>query len=118
MEKRNGFCDIASQIGARIEARRLERGLSLRDVAQMADCSTTYLSRMESGCLSMQVLTLEKIARALQVEPFDLLNYDPKNDDVGYVVEKMRQYPKTRAMVKAKAEAWPLRGRGRMTAVR
>ncbi len=61
---------------------------------------------MESGLSSINICTLEKIARALQFEPFDLLNHSPENDDIGYIIEKMRQDSATQAMVKAQLEAW------------
>jgi len=102
MGKRNGSRDIVALVGARIEYLRIERGLSVRTLAQMAECSAAHLSHMESGLASMNVLTLEKIARALQVEPFDLLNYEPENHDVGYIVEKLRQEPA--AIMKVKAQ--------------
>jgi transcriptional regulator with XRE-family HTH domain len=101
MGKRNESRDIAALVGARIEVLRIERGLSVRNLAQMVDCSITHLSLMESGCSSITVCTLQKIARALRVEPFDLLNHAPENDDIGYIVEKMRQDPAARAMMKA-----------------
>jgi len=111
MGKRNESRDIAALVGARIEALRLERGLSLRELAQMAECFTTHLSLVEYGLASCNVLTLQKIARALRVAPYDLLNHTPEDDDIGYIVEKMRQDPKAHAMVKAKVEARQARRR-------
>jgi len=32
---------------------------------------------------------LRNIASALHVEPFELLNHEPEDDDVGYVIERM-----------------------------
>ncbi len=61
---------------------------------------------MESGLTSINVRTLQKIAQALRVEPYDLLNHTPENDDIGYIVEKMRQDPATRRRVKKQMEAW------------
>ncbi len=112
MKTRNDSRDIVALIGARIESLRKERGLSLHSVAQQVDCSVEHLSSIESGCSSMQVLTLMKIAQALRVEPYDLLNYDSENDDIGYIAETMRQHPKTRSMVKARAKAWQAGRRG------
>ncbi len=113
MTNRNHADDIAARVGARIESLRGERGLSLRKLAKIAECSITTVSFMESGLASVNVRTLQKIARALRVEPYDLLNHTPENDDMGYIVEKMRQDSRTRAKVKAKVAA--LGGRGRTT---
>jgi transcriptional regulator with XRE-family HTH domain len=106
MGKQNTSCNFAIRVGARIESLRLERGLSVRNLAQMVECSIGHLSLMESGLSSINVCTLQKIARALQVVPFDLLNHTPENDNIGYIVEKMRQDPAALAKVKAQLKAW------------
>lgn len=106
MGKQNGSRDLAAQVGARIEALRLERGLSVRILAQMVGCSIGHVSLLEAGLSSINVCMLEKIARALKVEPFDLLNHTTENDDIGYIIEKMRQDPAALAKVKAQLEAW------------
>lgn len=103
--------DIAALVGARIEALRIERGLSLRALAQKTGCFTTHLSLIEYGLGSCTVVTLGKVARALRVRPFDLLNHTPENDDMGYIVEVTRRDPKMRAMVKARVGTWKAAGR-------
>ena len=79
-----------SQIGARVRFLRFERGFSQRKLAVLAECSIGNLCLSESGRCCSTVNTLWKIARALQVEPFDILNTDTQDDDVGYLVEAMR----------------------------
>ena len=111
MTNRNDAGDIAARVGARIESLRVERGLSVRKLAKMAECTITTVSFMESGLGSINVRTLQKIARALRVEPYDLLNHTPENDDIGYIIEKMRNDRAAYAKVKAKVEG--LGGRGR-----
>jgi len=115
MGKRNESRDIAALVGARIESLRIERGLSIRELAQMAGCFTTRLSLMEYGLASCNVITLQKIARALRVRPFDLLNYAPENDDLGCIIETMRQDSAVFAKVKATVREGR---RGRATARR
>ena len=58
------------------------------------------------GRSSIQMRILRKFARALQVEPTDLLNVDQENNDIGYIFEKMRQDPATREIVKEQLDAW------------
>ncbi len=106
MGRRNNYYDFAAQVGARIKFLRLERGLSGRKLAEIAKCSASNIPLIELGRSSIQLNNLRKIARALQVEPFDLLNHDPENNDIGYIIEKMRQDPATRKLVKAQLEAW------------
>jgi Cro/C1-type HTH DNA-binding domain len=57
---------------------------------------------MEKGLASIHVHTLNKIADALQVRPFDLLNYVPEEDDLGYVVETMRKDARANIIVDAR----------------
>jgi transcriptional regulator with XRE-family HTH domain len=108
MGRRIKFYDFAAQVGARIQILRLERGLSLRMLAAIAKCCPFSISRIETGRSSVRMQMLRKLARALEVEPIDLLNVDSENDDVGYVIEKIRQDPESRAAVKAQLEAWDL----------
>ena len=96
---------LMSQIGARIRFLRLETGLSLRSLAQKANCSTATIMHIELGRSAITSKLLRNIARGLDVQPFDLLNVDTQND-VGYLIEKMRQDPATRAMVNARLETW------------
>jgi transcriptional regulator with XRE-family HTH domain len=110
--QRNGADNGAIRIGARIESLRLEQGLSLRCMAQLTGCSIAKLSHMEKGLASIHVHTLNKIADALQVRPFDLLNYVPEEDDLGYVVETMRKDSGGFAKVKARLRALGGRKRG------
>ena len=106
MGRPNNYYDFAARVGARIRFLRLERGLSGRKLAELAKCCASNIPVIEMGRSSIQLHLLRKIARALQVEPFDLLNHDPENNDIGYIIEKMRQDPATRKLVKEQLEAW------------
>ena len=106
MSKQRGLGEFVAHVGSRIQSLRLERGLSVRRLAEIAECSASTICCIELGRSSMVVSTLLKIARALQVEPFDLLNHDPENDDMGYIIEQMRQDPATHKLVKEQLEGW------------
>ena len=102
MPKQRCSTDILlTQIGARIRFLRLETGLSLRKLAQMARCSADSIMQIELGRSAITSKMLRKIARGLNVQPFDLLNLDTQNNDLGYVIEKMRQDPEAFQIVKA-----------------
>lgn len=73
------------------------------------------LSLIESGLTSIHARTLHKIAQALQVRPFDLLNHSPENDDIGYIAEKLRNDPAALAKVKTRVEVLGGRGTPRLT---
>lgn len=106
MGRRDNYYDFAAQVGARIRFLRLERDLSGRKLAEIAKCSASNIPLIELGRSAIQLNSLCKIAHALQVQPYDLLNHDPENDDIGYIIEKMRQDPATHKLVKAQLEAW------------
>jgi len=82
----------------------MERGLSVRKFAEIAKCSAQSVCNVESGISGGSTTTLQKIARALKVELFDLFNVDTQTDDRGYVIEKMRQDPKVLRLVQTKLD--------------
>lgn len=84
---------LAGQVGARIYVLRMERGFTLRQLAEAADCSLATVCNIESGVSGGTTTILRRIARALRVELFDLFNVDTHTDDVGYVLERMRKDP-------------------------
>jgi hypothetical protein len=75
----------------------------LRDIALAIACANAQL-RPRVGKFAFD--THLPRTRAQQVEPIDLLNVDPENNDIGYIFEKMRQDPATRTLVKEQLEAW------------
>ncbi len=93
MTERQTSCKLADQVGARIRFLRLELGYSLEVLGKQAHMHASMLHGIEMGRTSTRVDTLRRIARALHVEPFELLNHDTEIDDVAYIVEKMRQDP-------------------------
>ena len=80
----------------------------MRELAQKAKCSAAAIMRIELGRSAISGKLLRNIARGLDVQPFDLLNLDTHNNDLGYVIEKIRQRPETRAQVNAQLTAWDL----------
>ncbi|PKK39822.1 hypothetical protein ABB02_00876 [Clostridiaceae bacterium JG1575] len=60
-------------IGRKIRAERLARGLSQRDLATLSRISNTYLSDIEVERTNPSLRTLEKIAKALDLDIKKLL---------------------------------------------
>ena len=100
MSKRTTPCKLAAQVGARIRFLRLELGWSLKTLGELAQSSATGIHAIETGQTAIRIDTLRRIARALHVEPFELLNHDTAIDDVAFIVEKMRQDPEVARMVR------------------
>lgn len=60
----NGF---ESDLGARVRALRLERGLTLKGLGRLAGLSHPFLSQVERGLARPSVSSVERIAAALDV---------------------------------------------------
>jgi transcriptional regulator with XRE-family HTH domain len=61
------------ELGQKLQFYRRIRRMSLRDVAEKADCSPSFLSQIELERVSPTVKSLGKICRALGVTPADFL---------------------------------------------
>jgi len=64
---------IAKKLGARIQKLRTDRGLSQEDLAFESGLHRTYISHVERGSRNITVLGLCKIAKGLDMEPFEIL---------------------------------------------
>ena len=65
--------DLLSAIGDTLRAERTEKGLTLKQVAEGAHVSVSYLAEIERGEKDPSSKVLESIARGLDVEISDLL---------------------------------------------
>ena len=66
------IADADVRVGRRIRALRIERNMSLADVAQRAGISVGALSQIERGLSSLRVRVLWPLAAALGIEPHSL----------------------------------------------
>lgn len=60
-------------IGAQIRNLREAKGFSQGDVEKRSGLLRSYISRVEGGYTAPSLATLEKFAKALDVEPYQLL---------------------------------------------
>jgi transcriptional regulator with XRE-family HTH domain len=65
-----------SNLGARLKTLRLQRGLTMRELARQAKCSASFLSQLELNRASPSVANLEKICNALKIPVADFLRED------------------------------------------
>jgi XRE family transcriptional regulator, aerobic/anaerobic benzoate catabolism transcriptional regulator len=65
--------DLLRALGQRARARRLERGWTLRDVAERSGVSPRFLVQLEAGRGNISVRRLADVARALGVTPASLI---------------------------------------------
>jgi transcriptional regulator with XRE-family HTH domain len=71
MEEKREFEEI--RVGEKIKAMREQKGLSLKDIADLTGFSTALLSQMENHLVSPSLGTIIKLARAFGVRVGDLL---------------------------------------------
>lgn len=65
---------LLKELGERITKIRKERGLSVRDLAEIAGMGYTNVNNIENGKINPQYITLIVLAEALEVDPCTLLS--------------------------------------------
>jgi len=65
--------DVRQVIGRNVRGIRQELGLSQEQLAFEAELHRTYVSGVERGVRNPTVLIVERLARALKIEPYQLL---------------------------------------------
>jgi transcriptional regulator with XRE-family HTH domain len=66
------------ELGERLRAIRLLRRLTLREVAEAAGVSESFVSQLERGRSSASVATLQRLAAAVGIEVSDLFAAEPR----------------------------------------
>jgi transcriptional regulator with XRE-family HTH domain len=61
------------EIGKRIRSLREAKGMSQGDIEKRSGLLRSYISRVEGGYTAPSLGTLEKFAKALDIEPYQLL---------------------------------------------
>lgn len=59
--------DIRISVGNKIKELRKERNLSQEDLALLSGLDRTYINSVENGRRNISIISLEKIAKGLQV---------------------------------------------------
>jgi transcriptional regulator with XRE-family HTH domain len=62
-----------STLAANIKKYRLERNLTIQELANILDVDYSQISRMERGVVNPNISIIFDIAEALQIEPTNLL---------------------------------------------
>jgi transcriptional regulator with XRE-family HTH domain len=69
---------ILLQFGKRLKALRQSKKLTLRKMAQLCNIEYADIQRYETGKVNITLLSLAELAKALEVEPKDLLDFFAK----------------------------------------
>ena len=67
--------EYLGQIGGRIRKLRLELGISQEKLSFSSELDRTYICSVERGERNISVINLQKIAKALNTEPSELLKF-------------------------------------------
>jgi transcriptional regulator with XRE-family HTH domain len=82
---------IKDGLGKTIKFLRFRKGLSQADLAEKADISVTFLSTIERGIKFPQPDILSKLAKALDVEIFELFKADLVPQDSQEMMSKLSE---------------------------
>lgn len=80
------------KVGERLRELRLERNLSLTELADAADISKGHLSSVEHGLAAITVQTISRLANGLGIPALYLLAF-PGDDDRDQIAELVRKLP-------------------------
>ncbi len=67
--------DFLMLVGARIRQLRIQKGLSMAKLAELADLQDTYIGGVERGKRNISLNSLEKIMLALEADPSEALKF-------------------------------------------
>lgn len=68
---------MSNGVGTRIKQRRMEKGMSLRELARQSNLTAGFICDLEHGKRSVSIHNAARIAEALGWAPADLLGEEP-----------------------------------------
>jgi transcriptional regulator with XRE-family HTH domain len=92
MPRRNTPDPYAQQVGARIRELRLERNMSLADLANASELSKGHLSSVEHGLAAITIGTIQRLAQGFELPPLYILAFAAE-DEYAKVAELLRDLP-------------------------
>ncbi|WP_170335098.1 helix-turn-helix domain-containing protein [Ruegeria arenilitoris] len=70
--------DAAEMLGLMIQAVRLQHSMSVEDLAELAELSTTRIEQIENGDLSVRIGDAFAVAARMDVPLYERTEYDPR----------------------------------------
>ena len=84
--------DERAQMRVRIAEMRKKFGIRQNDLAQLIGVSRPYLAQIENGTRNLSVVRQSAIAKALEIDPARLIDFDaPDQDDEEYLIQSFRR---------------------------
>jgi transcriptional regulator with XRE-family HTH domain len=93
--KTNGGKTPEGRVGLKMKHLRLLKGLTLKELAGLAHCSESMLSRVENGSANPSVKTMHRVALALNVPVSGL--FQGGDDDDDHIVLRQGERPTVQA---------------------
>jgi transcriptional regulator with XRE-family HTH domain len=81
---------IVARFGQRLREFRISRGLTQAQLAEKAQVTVSYITRLESGSYAAGIDLAARLAAALGTPVADLLPTDPPPDDAALLREQVR----------------------------
>jgi len=75
--------------GTRIRSLRTRLNLTQDQLAERMEMSAQYLSNIERGRENPTFDTLVKLAKALEIEPWEMFVFDPESPDTAFLRKKL-----------------------------
>ena len=72
---KGNYLELTEKFGANLKKVREEKGLSLRALASKCDLDDSQISKIENARWDVQLSTIFELAKGLEVEPKELLNF-------------------------------------------
>lgn len=98
MERKKAISNENLQIGQRIKALREQKAMTQRELAEKVAVSSSSIARLESGETMTSVLTLLRIAEALDSSISFILSSDNKderiNDEISGLIKRLSRCSK------------------------
>lgn len=64
--------DIKLKVGLKIKSIRKQQNLTQEQISELTGIDRSYISDVERGIRNISIVNLEKIAKALQIQIFEL----------------------------------------------
>lgn len=92
--------DFKKQLGNKIKKIRKARNITQEQLAEMIEIGTPNVSYIENGKFAPSVETLQKIATALEVEPWELYKFSENSDTQKMKKELFSELDKNEKLLK------------------
>lgn len=85
------YPELQMKFGENLQKLRIERKMSLREMAIKCDLDNSNMSKIENGKSNIQLSTLIELAKGLDIKPSQLLSYLDKSYHSTEKISRLRK---------------------------